>query len=905
MIDPIPLPDDPAAQRALYGALLANHIALLVSSDGTIRFANQPLAALVGQTPAQLVGRTLWELAHADDHDRLRQALASPGTAHVDGALPEMLAWRLRTPDDDWHQLEGQLRHVVSAESANRTAAFIGHNVTPARVVEARLAEQARQLAVLHDIALALNAESDLDTLLHSIVVRAVSLLNCRIGGLYLVAPRGDHLVLTVAHNLADTQPGTILPRGDGVAGRVLASGEPLMVADYSAWDGRAAIFRDVPIRRVVAVPLTARGQVLGVINVADDRRTGAFSAEELRLVTLFAQQAAQAVHKMRLLADSHRRNRELEGLYETALVTARLQEPADLFHQLHDRVLELIPSDIVMVGAYDAAQAAVTIVHVTENGQTLADWEGRRLTPSDRGLINWVVHSRKPLLIYDMARDPLPVEPIHTARPAASWLCVPLLAYGEVVGVISVQSFQAGQFDDAHMRLLQLLAAQVAVALESAQRFAETRRRADELGRLADMSRALRSAQTLDDVLAVVLEEGVSVIDGAVGAVFIANGGGQIAQIVASYPPGAIAVGAAQPVGQGITGHVLRTGDTLTTHDLHHDPRFVLLPQEEDALRDVHSVAVVPLWGDDEVIGALHLGSRRREPFSAGALRLLNAMADIAGSAIQRALVLETLEQRVAQRNFELQQKNRELELANERLTELDHIKSRFVSDISHELRTPITSILLYLDLLERGRPEKRGQYLATLKREAGRLKHLVAEVLKLSRWDLQRVQVAFALVDLNQVAQGELLVQQPRADEAGLALTLDADPALPAVWGEPTQLGELVGYLLDNAVSYTTTGHVRVRTFADADMVYLEVADSGIGIPADDLPRIFERMFRGENVAAVSTGTGLGLTIVEQIVKLHGGTIAVDSKLGVGTTVTVGLPLGHRPNPAASPPT
>jgi signal transduction histidine kinase len=201
-----------------------------------------------------------------------------------------------------------------------------------------------------------------------------------------------------------------------------------------------------------------------------------------------------------------------------------------------------------------------------------------------------------------------------------------------------------------------------------------------------------------------------------------------------------------------------------------------------------------------------------------------------------------------------------------------------------------------LYLDLLEQGKPEKRGQYLATLKRQLGHLEQLVEDILDLSRLERHKMNFEFAPVNLNQVLEEVTMAHRVRAEAASLTLRLEAEPGLPLVAGIHDQLIRVITNLVANAINYTITGEVIVSAFlaADAGQICLQVKDTGLGISEDDLPHLFDRFYRGHNVSRSNIpGTGLGLAIVKEIVELHGGRIEVESTEGQGSTFQVWLPM------------
>jgi signal transduction histidine kinase len=230
-----------------------------------------------------------------------------------------------------------------------------------------------------------------------------------------------------------------------------------------------------------------------------------------------------------------------------------------------------------------------------------------------------------------------------------------------------------------------------------------------------------------------------------------------------------------------------------------------------------------------------------------------------------------------------------------NERLRELDRVKDEFVTLVSHELRTPLTSIMGYLDLLEEetdGLSEEQRRFLAVVERNAERLARLVEDLLFVARLQAGGLELGSGEVELAAVAEKSVEAARPDAVLKRVELVLEAKSS--KLTGDRLRLGQVLDNLVSNAVKFTPEGgRVTVRVSDGADGTLLEVADTGLGIPADEQERLFERFFRASTAATHAVpGTGLGLTVVKAIVEAHGGTIAVASEVGRGTTVRVNLP-------------
>ncbi len=232
-------------------------------------------------------------------------------------------------------------------------------------------------------------------------------------------------------------------------------------------------------------------------------------------------------------------------------------------------------------------------------------------------------------------------------------------------------------------------------------------------------------------------------------------------------------------------------------------------------------------------------------------------------------------------------------------RLRELDRMKTQFVSNVSHELRTPISNVKLYLSLLERGKPEKRTRYLEVLRQESTRLENLIENLLDLSRLDAGRAQIIPRPIALQDLLENLVEIHRQTAAAKDLHLETQFPPTVPPANGDRNQIIQVLSNLIANAISYTPPGGeiaVRLGTAETEGRPYvtITVADSGIGIPPDELPHIFDRFFRGEQTQVLTVpGTGLGLAIVKEIVELHQGRIEVESELSQGSSFTIWLPV------------
>jgi two-component system phosphate regulon sensor histidine kinase PhoR len=225
--------------------------------------------------------------------------------------------------------------------------------------------------------------------------------------------------------------------------------------------------------------------------------------------------------------------------------------------------------------------------------------------------------------------------------------------------------------------------------------------------------------------------------------------------------------------------------------------------------------------------------------------------------------------------------------------LRDLERVKRDFVVNLSHELRTPLTSIKGYLETMEQDPSGRQGDYLEIIKRNADRLGLIVEDLMRLSELEDSQTRLNPERTDLRQLLDSVIPAFVHRIKEKGLALEINAGDQPLWVMADAFKLEQVLVNLIDNAVKYTERGAIKVSLRKDEGGVVIEVADTGIGIPREHLPRIFERFYVVDKSRSRKVGgTGLGLAIVKHIVLLHNGSIDVESTPGLGAKFTIALP-------------
>jgi signal transduction histidine kinase len=430
----------------------------------------------------------------------------------------------------------------------------------------------------------------------------------------------------------------------------------------------------------------------------------------------------------------------------------------------------------------------------------------------------------------------------------------------------------------------------------------------------LHEIDQAVLASQPLAAIAATALRCLQPVMPGWRGSVALFDAATGEAEVLATSTARATAWRAGRRFTPGeLWAATLSRGEVRAVEDLLSVPDLSPLLQE---LRDdgLCSFVAVPLHDAGQMIGLFMLGQDQPGTCTDEQLAVAREVADQLAIAIQQRHLQEQVQEHTIELEAQVAVRTRELQAANAHLRELDELKSRFISNVSHELRTPLANIILYLSLLEIGKPEKRAKYMQTLNREASLLKRLIEDLLQLSRLDQGKVTVAQQPVDINALVTPLTMDRAMMFAERGLALHVHSEPGLPLVQADPQILTQVLTNLMTNAMNYTPAGGtVTVTTAlqpadssapcADGNQptapeqpsrwVTLSVIDTGPGVTAEDQAHLFERFYRGEAGRRSSApGTGLGLSICRELVERHGGKITVASQPGAGSTFTMWLP-------------
>ena len=233
------------------------------------------------------------------------------------------------------------------------------------------------------------------------------------------------------------------------------------------------------------------------------------------------------------------------------------------------------------------------------------------------------------------------------------------------------------------------------------------------------------------------------------------------------------------------------------------------------------------------------------------------------------------------------------------EGLEEAERHRRNLTADIAHELRTPLSNIQGYLEAIKDGLVQPTPETIDTIHGQALHLSRLVEDLRLLAQVEAGALTLQLSLTRMEELLQSSVEAVRPRAEAKGVNVTLELDQSLPDMELDATRVAQVIGNLLENGITHTPEGgRVAVTARADDGGVEIAVADTGPGIPPEELPRLFDRFYRADPSRARATGgSGLGLTIARRLIEAHGGTIEAHSVLGQGSRFTIHLPAPSYP--------
>lgn len=547
-------------------------------------------------------------------------------------------------------------------------------------------------------------------------------------------------------------------------------------------------------------------------------------------------------------------------------------------------------------------AMECVGVAHADHSRRDLIEQlRLRSQAPRADSPIAQVIRSGRSLIVPDVTSDIL-TGTLSDDRYAElllllgirSAMIVPLQARGKVLGaMIFVTAENPNRYQPVERAVAEQLAARCALALDNSRLFRAAQAAANRMTRLQEITAALSEALTVDDVIRVVVQHSVEALGAAAGFVGLREGDTVNVHAI-GFPPDVATVhretslDAAVPLAQ-----VVRTGEAVWLRSIaERDERYPAL-----AKADIHqahrSWASVPLRAEQRVLGVFGLSFGDEGAFGPEDQELLLAVGHAGAQAIERA------------RRYEQEQAaRREAEAAVD-------LRDQFLAAAAHELKTPVTSLRGFAQVLQRQlnrtgtvEPQRLKSGLATIIKQSDRLTHLVVALLDISRLQAGKLVLELAPTDLAALVRG--VVEAAQGARERLLVTVTA-PEEARAMVDALRIEQVVTNLLDNAAKFSPADQPVEVTVADVgSWVHIEVRDYGPGIPTEHRERIFERFYQVTRDTTEPTGRGLGmglgLYLVRELVERHNGTIQVDCPPDGGSRFIVRLPGMQDTAPAAN---
>ena len=533
----------------------------------------------------------------------------------------------------------------------------------------------------------------------------------------------------------------------------------------------------------------------------------------------------------------------ELLAMVRIASTILQYSELDDILAAITREISLLVDFDRSSIALVDAERRCLVLQHIhKKNGGAEPIGEGRPVPFDETTVIGWVALNRRAVLRRDVGSDTRFVE-IVKEEGIQSDIVVPLIAHGNVIGTLNAGSYRANAFDDTDLEKLVNCGNIASGAIEHALLLRDAK----------DLGERYRTLQrNASDI--------IMLIDRNTGRLVEVNR--QCCEVLG------------QP-----EATLLRKS------------YFDLFPTEDQfqARRDFINIMSqkARLFTDRRLVS--RDGNLIFVDISAG-------LIPIKSDTFIQVLVHDITQRKMLEQQIILQ--NRNLQDANQKLREVDEMKTEFLANISHELRTPLSVIIAYTEAMRDGivGEDDRRHFLDVIADNGESLLRLINDLLDLSKLEVTGTMLSFTLSHVHDVVRSLWPKIQATADEKQIEITFQPGYEIPVVYIDNRRIGQVIMCLAQNAIKFTETGgRVNVVTERSEDGVVVRVVDTGQGIPEEKMPRIFDtfRQLDGSSTRR-SGGLGIGLAIAKHIVELHGGAIWAESKAGAGSTFAFMVPVG-----------
>lgn len=629
---------------------------------------------------------------------------------------------------------------------------------------------------------------------------------------------------------------------------------------------------------------------VSGLLESRLRNRTGEWRWVSLRAGSVDFQGRHSIIATIRDITKERRMEQDVKAHAERLAAINEIANAVNLSLRIEDILLvaadesrRLVPFDQLTVALTGEERGPLRLLAAGEERELKPGFSGGDVAWAFRRPASWCQGS---------GEAPALVQELLGGVQVASVATLPLFCKDRVIGSLNLGRSSAQPFSTWDLAVLEPVARHIAIALDNARLLEAVRSRSQEFESLLDISRGILERLELPELMPLITRS-VNRVMGTRHCMLLLRHGSRLrlAAQEGLEPEVAERLGELA-VGESLTGWVAEHGLPLAVADMRSDPRARFLDTAERF--GYHSLLCVPLKHGTEILGTLEVITREPRHFSAAEQALMSAFADQAAVAIENGRLYQDARSHLHQ-----------VTEANRRLEELDHLRQQYLRNVSHEFRTPLTVIKGYAEYLRDAPPPGEAglrDVMRVMVESCDRVIDMVDTLIEVSRVEqgMAHQTLQIGQVDLREVVNSSVDPLRPQAERKGLELELDVPESPLLVEGDGGLLVQVVRKLVDNAIKYSSQGgHVAVRARPAGDRLSLQVEDRGIGIAAEHLPRIFDKFYMVDgSIARRAGGTGVGLYLVREIVKLHRGSVSVSSTPGAGSIFEVKLPLEYQPS-------
>lgn len=509
---------------------------------------------------------------------------------------------------------------------------------------------------------------------------------------------------------------------------------------------------------------------------------------------------------------------------------------------------------------------------------------------PIGEGVTGRVAKTGKPMIINDIAKCPFYITIVPGNQ---SEIVVPLKSRNKVIGVYSIESKDKDAFDENDIKIMSAIADQAVIAIENARLYRSHEASIKRLSNLYEGGKAINTSLDLDKVLRTFINlakkeiayDFVAILLIKRGKLYVKVGSGFSNQDFLNF---------SSEIGEGICGKVAETGKPLMINDVSRVPYYKELKPDID----MKSELAVPIKYGHTTIGVFNLESKEVNKFDDDDIVFLSALAEQAAIAIKNAELYREIGDfnKMLEKRVDVATKN--LTDANKELLRLNRIKSDFVSTVSHEFRTPLTSIKGYVSLVldenVGSLNEQQKEFLTIVNKENERLTNLISDMLDIQKIESGKMPYNFKEFNIYDFMKDCKKEFEHLEKKNNAKITVNVAENIPVIQADRDKIKQVVTNLVNNALKFANSKPiVNVSVKNEPEYVQVDVADNGIGIAEENLAKLFLKFQQIDSGSDRKTGgTGLGLSICKSIVETHGGEIGVRSRLGEGSTFSFMLP-------------